>query len=156
MSSDVLLFLELSASYIFPEERPMFSTGSTQYGFRSFQIWICVLLPQDQCSGEVTPLPVEPMGPMRSKNMNELKWRESIFFYSLYMPWITHMLFFDLNDNFSCQEFDSLLCNCSIKGCRENTMRKTTCLVCAVTLPATGMDNTDNLPITETLHMPDL
>ena len=23
---------------------------------------------------------------------------------SLYMPWITHMLFVDLNDNFSCKE----------------------------------------------------
>ena len=68
------------------------------------------------------------------------------------------MLFFDLNDNFSCQEFDSLLCNCSIKGCRENTMRKTTCLVCDVPLPATGVDKTDNLSIgiTETLHMPQL
>ena len=50
------------------------------------------------------------------------------------------------------------LCNCSVKGCRENTMRKTTRLVCDVTLPATGMDKTDNLPldITETLHMPRL
>jgi hypothetical protein len=37
-------------------------------------------------------------------------------------------------------------------------MRKTTCLVCAVALPATGVDKTDNLPIgiTETLHMPRL
>ena len=35
-------------------------------------------------------------------------------------------------------------------------MRKTTCLVCDVTLSATGADKTDNLPIgiTETLHMP--
>ena len=66
------------------------------------------------------------------------------------------MFFVDLNDNFSCQEFDRLLCNWSVKGCRENTMRKTTCLVCAVTLPETGVDKTDNLPIgiTETLHMP--
>ena len=24
--------------------------------------------------------------------------------------------------NFSCQEFDRLLCNCSVKGCRENIM----------------------------------
>ena len=66
------------------------------------------------------------------------------------------MLFVDLNDNFSCQEFDRLLCNCSVKGCRENTMRKTTCLVCAVMLPATGVDKTENLPIgiTENLHMP--
>ena len=30
------------------------------------------------------------------------------------------MLFVDLNDNFSCQEFDCLLCNFSVKGCREN------------------------------------
>ena len=77
---------------------------------------------------------------------------------SLYMPWITHMLFVDLNDNFSCQEFDRLLCICSVKGCRENTMRKTTSLVGAVTLPATGVDKTDNLPsgITEILHMPQL
>ena len=66
------------------------------------------------------------------------------------------MLFVDLNDIFSCQEFDRLLCNCSVKGCRENTMRRTPCLVCAVTLPATGVDKTDNLPIgiTEALHMP--
>ena len=72
------------------------------------------------------------------------------------MPWITHMLFVDLNDNFSCQEFDRLLCNCSVKGCRENTMRKTTRPVLDVTLPATGVDKTDNLPIgiTDTLHMP--
>ena len=52
------------------------------------------------------------------------------------MPWITHTLFVDLNYNFSCQEFDCLLCNCSVKGCRENTMRKTACLVCDVKLPA--------------------
>ena len=46
---------------------------------------------------------------------------------SLYPPDYTHMLFVDLNDNFSCQErsnmlfmFDHLLCNCSVKGCREN------------------------------------
>jgi hypothetical protein len=48
------------------------------------------------------------------------------------------MLFVDLNDNFSCQEFDRLLCNCSVKGFRENTMRKTTRLVYVVTLPETG------------------
>ena len=37
-------------------------------------------------------------------------------------------------------------------------MRKTTCLVCDVTLPATGVDKTDNLPIgiTETLQIPRL
>ena len=74
------------------------------------------------------------------------------------MPWMTHMLFVDLNDHFLCQEFDGLLCNCSVKGCGENTMRKTTCLVCDVTLPATGVDKTDNLQgaITENLHMPQL
>lgn len=49
------------------------------------------------------------------------------------MPWITQMLFVGLNDIFSRQEFDSLLCNCSVKGCREKTMRKTTCRVCDVT-----------------------
>ena len=40
----------------------------------------------------------------------------------------------------------------------KNTMRKTACLVCAVTLPATGVDKTANLPtgITETPHMPKL
>ena len=27
------------------------------------------------------------------------------------LPMITHMLFVDLNSNFSCQEFDRLLCN---------------------------------------------
>ena len=66
------------------------------------------------------------------------------------------MLFVDLNDNCSCQEFDRLLCICSVKGWSENTMRKTTCLVCAVMLPVTGVDKTDNLPIgiTKTLHMP--
>ena len=36
------------------------------------------------------------------------------------MPRITHMCV-DLNDHFSCQEFHRLLCNCSVKGCRENT-----------------------------------
>ena len=37
-------------------------------------------------------------------------------------------------------------------------MRKTTCLVCDVTLAATGVDKTDNLPIstTDNLHMPRL
>ena len=37
-------------------------------------------------------------------------------------------------------------------------MRKTTRLVCDVTLPATGVDKADNLPIgiTEILHMPQL
>ena len=72
------------------------------------------------------------------------------------MPWITHMLFVDLNDNFSCKEFNRLLCNCSDKGCRENPTRKTIRLVCDVTLPATGVEKTDNLPIgiTETLHVP--
>ena len=67
-------------------------------------------------------------------------------------------MFVDLNDNFSCQEFDRLLCNCSVKGCRENTMRKTTPLVCDVTLPATGVDKTDKLTIgiIENLHMPRL
>ena len=37
-------------------------------------------------------------------------------------------------------------------------MRKTTCLVCAVTLPATDLDKTNNLSIgiTETLHVPQL
>jgi hypothetical protein len=37
-------------------------------------------------------------------------------------------------------------------------MRKTTCLVCAFTLPATGVDKNDNLSIgiTETLHMTQL
>jgi hypothetical protein len=66
------------------------------------------------------------------------------------------MLFVDLNDNFSGQEFGRLLCNCSVKGCRENTMRKTTHLVRDVTLPATGVDETDNLPIgiTKTPHAP--
>ena len=74
------------------------------------------------------------------------------------MPQITHMLLVDLSDKFSRQEFDHLLCNCSVKGCRENTIRKTTGLVCDVMLPATGVDKTDNLPIgkTETLNMPQL
>ena len=43
---------------------------------------------------------------------------------SLYMPRMTDMLFVDLNYIFSRQEFDRLLCNCSVKGRRENTMRK--------------------------------
>ena len=77
---------------------------------------------------------------------------------SLYAPDYTYMWFVNLNDNFSCQEFDHLLCNCSVKGCRENAIRKTTCLVCDVSLPATGVDKNDNLPIgiTDTLHMPRL
>ena len=33
-----------------------------------------------QLSGEVTPLPVEPMGPMTSKNMNGFQLRESNYF----------------------------------------------------------------------------
>ena len=68
------------------------------------------------------------------------------------------MLFVDFKDNFSGKEFDRLLCNCSDKGCRENTTRKTTRLVCDVTLPATAVEKTDILPIglTETLHMPRL
>ena len=46
--------------------------------------------------------------------------------------------------------------NCSVKRFRENTMRMTTRLVCDVTLPETGVDKTDNLPIgiTENIHMP--
>ena len=46
------------------------------------------------------------------------------------------------------------MCNCSVKGSRENTMRKTT--QCDITLPATGVDKADNLPIAITLklHMP--
>jgi hypothetical protein len=37
-------------------------------------------------------------------------------------------------------------------------MRKTACLACAITPPATGVDKHDNLPIgiTDTLHMPQL
>ena len=31
-------------------------------------------------SGEVTPLSVEPMGPMRTKNMNGFQWRERNYF----------------------------------------------------------------------------
>jgi hypothetical protein len=46
------------------------------------------------------------------------------------------------NHNFL--EFDRLLCNCSVKGCREITMRKITCLVYDVTLPATGVDHRHN------------
>ena len=34
------------------------------------------------------------------------------------------MLFVTLNDNFSCQEFDHLLCNCSVKGCRQKHNEK--------------------------------
>ena len=80
------------------------------------------------------------------------------------MPWITHMLFMGLNDIFSCQEFDRLLCNCSVKCGWVNTMRKTTVAYvayvtsrhhfthrCLVTpFPATRMDKT------EALHMPRL
>ena len=62
------------------------------------------------------------------------------------------------SNSFTRKEFGRLLCNCPVKGCRENTMRKTPRLVCDVTLPATGVDKTDNLPIgiTETRHMPQL
>ena len=91
--------------------------------------------------------------------MNGFQWRKKIFSGpSLYMPSITHMLIVDLNNNFSCHEFDCILCNCSVKGCRENTMRKTSRLVCDVTLSATGVDKAYNLPIgiTENLHMPRL
>ena len=51
------------------------------------------------------------------------------------------MLFVDLNDNFSCL-LKSILCNFSVKGCRQNIMRKATCLICDVKLPATGVDKT--------------
>ena len=55
----------------------------------------------------------------------------------------------------------SLTIYCAIvqlKAVDKNTIRKTTCLICDVMLPATGADKTDNLPIgiTETLHMPRL
>ena len=58
------------------------------------------------------------------------------------------MLFVDLNENFHVKSL-------TVRG---NTMRKTTRLVCDITLPGTGVDKTDNLPIgiTETLHMPRL
>jgi hypothetical protein len=111
-------------------------------------------------SGEVTPLPVElMMGPVRSKIINRFQWRESNYFLvPLFICPGLHMLFVDLNYNFSCQEFDRLLCNCSVEDCRENTMRKTVYYTLVVTLPATGVDKTDNLllpiGITETLHMP--
>ena len=70
------------------------------------------------------------------------------------MPWIAHMLFVDLNDNFSCQEFDRLLCKCSVKGCRENTMWKTTCLVPSRSLRLAW--TRPSICISETLHMPRL
>ena len=35
-------------------------------------------------SGEVTPLPVEPMGPMTSKNVNGFQWRESNYLSIVY------------------------------------------------------------------------
>ena len=90
--------------------------------------------------------------------MNGFQWRESNYFLvPVFICSGLHM-FVDLNDNFSCQEFDRLLCNCSVKGCRENTLRKTTRLVCDVMLPATCVDKTDSLPIgiTANLHMPRL
>ena len=52
------------------------------------------------------------------------------------------MMFVDLNDHFSCHEFDRAIVQ--LKAV-ENIMRKTTRLVCDVTLPATGVDKTDNL-----------
>ena len=42
-------------------------------------------------------------------------------------------MFVDLNDNFQIKAV-------------ENTMRKTTCLVCDVTLPVSGVDKTDEVP----------
>ena len=74
---------------------------------------------------------------LRHNNNVAFWWRHAcvphsyIIFWS--QPWITQMLFVGLNDSFSCQEFNSLLCNCSVKGWRDNTMRKTTCRVCDVT-----------------------
>ena len=93
---------------------------------------------------------------MRSKNMNGFQWTESNYFLVpvFICPGLLICCLWILNYTFSFQEFDHLLCNCSVKGCR-NTMRKTTRLVCDVTLPATGADKTDHLPIgiTETLHI---
>ena len=43
------------------------------------------------------------------------------------------MLFVGLNDIFSHQEFDSLLCIFLVKGYREKTIRMTTCRICDVT-----------------------
>ena len=45
------------------------------------------------------------------------------------MPWITHMLFMGLNDVFSCQQFDHLLRNCSVKCRLEKKLHR----VCDVT-----------------------
>ena len=70
--------------------------------------------------GEDTPLPVEPMGDRKIwMGFNGEK-------VIISGPRLYIYLYMDLNDNFSFQEFDRLLCNCSDKGCRENTMRKTT------------------------------
>ena len=65
-----------------------------------------------------------------------------------------HICFVWVQIMFSRKEFDRLLCNCSVKGCRENMMRKTTRLVCDVMLPATGVDKTVNLPIGITGNAP--
>jgi hypothetical protein len=51
-----------------------------------------------------------------------------IIFWSQSLHALDYTLFVDLNDNLSCEEFDCLLCNLSVKGCRENTMRKTACV----------------------------
>ena len=64
---------------------------------------------------------------------------------SLHMPRITHMWFVGLNDR--------LLCNCSVKRCRETQWEGLH--VCDVTLAGTGVDKTDDLPagITGALHL---
>ena len=69
------------------------------------------------------------------------------------------MLFVDLNDNFSMSRVWPFIVQL-FSSAVEKTQCERLSLVglCAVTLPATGMDKTDNLPIgiNETIHMPQL
>jgi hypothetical protein len=97
------------------------------------------------------------MGPLGEKNRMWVNGKKCIIFWSQSLNGLDMFCVGPIN-RFSRKEFDRLLCNCSVKGCRENTMRKTPRLVCDITLPATGADKTDNLPIgiTETRHMPQL
>ena len=77
-------------------------------------------------AGKYTPSGRPLMEPLGEENLNGSQWKEMYYFLIPVFIWITHMLFVDLNDNFSWQEFDRLLCRSSVKGCSENTMRKTT------------------------------
>ncbi len=64
-------------------------------------------------SAKVARLPVDIKGLWYGKNMNGSQCRKENNFLILFwlVPWITHMMFANLNDNFSCEESLRLLSN---------------------------------------------